>query len=481
MVEENSKYNVIIIGSGFSGIAAADILADHQVSVLLLDENIHIGGQLLRKIPEELGEYSSFKPEKIKRVGFRFIDKVNSKKITLMNKTILLGVYENNEILVEYNREQTFSLKYDILLFATGSRERFLPFKGWTLPGVYSTGMFQVLMKSSGILPARKVLMAGSGLFLFAAAYEFLKNGGELLGIMEQSPFWNKIKFFPQLLHQFSKFAEGGKYLFKIYASGVPVKYRGHVLEARGEKALEEVVIGKLDKNGDVIKGSEKTVRTEALAVGYGFVPNIEAPQLAGCALEYSREKGGWVVQVNDSLETSVDGILAAGEITGIGGAQKSLNEGKIAAYTILNKLGRGDKSKGIYNLKKCKRERKHHLSFVKCFNSLYRIKPKTILGIPDDTIICRCENVTMKMIKNAVQADSACQNPNGLKIPTRCSMGQCQGRTCAPVIYDILHNLCQKSPEEIGLFTARPPLKPVSIKALNKWKKKTSFSSKFS
>lgn len=467
MIKNNSKYNIIIVGSGFSGITAAEILADHNLSILLIDENIHFGGQLLRKIPEELGEYPAYKPEKIKRAGFNFVDKVKNKKITLMNKTILLGVYENNEILIEYNREQTFSLKYDVLLFATGARERFLPFKGWTLPGVYSTGMLQVLIKSSGVLPARKILLAGSGLFLFAAAYEFLKNGGELLGIMEQSPFWNKIKFFPQIFHQFSKFAEGGRYLSKIYFSRVPVKYQRHIIEARGDTSLEEVVIGKLDKKGELIQGSEKTYRTEALVTGYGFVPNIEAPQLAGCALEYARDKGGWIVSVSDRMETSIEGILAAGEITGVGGAQKSLTEGKIAAYTILEKLGIEDEKKLAPLFKKLTKERKHHLSFVKCFNSLYGIKPKTILEIPDDTIVCRCENIDMKSIKNAVQTGKSCHDPNSLKVSTRCTMGQCQGRICSPVIYDLLHTLCDNSPEEIGLFSVRPPLKPVSVKAL--------------
>ena len=465
MIKDKSHYNIIIIGSGFSGITAAEILADYHISILLLDENIHLGGQLLRKIPEELGEYPSYKPDKIRKTGFNFLEKVKNKKITLMNKTILLGVYENNEILIEYNREKIFTLRYDILVFAPGARERFLPFKGWTLPGVYSTGMLQVLIKSSGVLPAKRMLMAGSGLFLFAAAYEFLKNGGELLGIMEQSPFWNKIKFFPQIFRQCSKFIEGGRYLTKIYLSKTPVKYQRHIIEARGENSLEEVVVGKLDKNGELIKGTEKTFHTKALAVGYGFVPNLEAPQLAGCQLEYSQEKGGWIVKVNDRMETNRENILAAGEITGIGGAQKSLNEGKIAAHTILEKLGVENKKKLAPILKKLKKERKHHMSFVKCFNSLYKIKPKTILGIPDDTIVCRCENIDIKSIKKAIQM--GCHNPNALKILTRCTMGQCQGRTCAPVIYDILQILCHKNPEDIGLFSVRPPFKPVSIKAL--------------
>jgi len=465
MIKDNSKYNVIIVGSGFAGIVAAEKLADSGLSILLIDENIHIGGQLLRKIPEELGEYLSYKPEKVKRIGFGFINQVKNNKIEILNKTTLVGIYENQEILLEQDRKRTFSLKYDVLLFATGARERFLPFKGWTLPGVYSTGMLQVLMKSSGVLPARKMLLAGSGLFLFAAGYEYLKNGGKLLGILEQSTMLDKVRFLPQLPFQFAKFSEGGKFVAKILFSGVPIRFRHKVIEARGDKALEEVVTAKVDAKGGVISGTEKTYSTQALAVGYGFVPNIEAPQLAGCELEYSQDKGGWTVTVNDRLETTVENILAAGEITGVGGAFKSITEGEIAAAAILNKLGLVNDKNTDIKLKKLLRARKHHMSFVRCFNGLYDIKKKSILEIPDETIICRCENVTKKTIVDEIR--SGWQDPNGLKMSIRCAMGQCQGRTCAPVIYDILSGVLGKSWEEIGLYSVRPPFKPVSVKAL--------------
>jgi NADPH-dependent 2,4-dienoyl-CoA reductase/sulfur reductase-like enzyme len=467
MIKDNSRYDVVIVGSGFSGITAAEILADYDLSILLIDENIHLGGQLLRKIPEDLGEPLAGKPEKIKRVGFGFVEKVRAKKITLMNKTTLLGAYANNEILVEYDRERTFALKYGVLLFATGARERFLPFKGWTLPGVYSPGMGQVLIKSSGVLPAGRMLIAGSGLFLFAAANEFLKNGGKLLGLLEQSGFWGKVKFLPQAVHHFSKFTEGGRFIARILFSRAPVRFRRQVIEARGKDSLEEVVVAKLDRNGKPIKGSEKVIKTDALAVGYGFVPNVEGPQLAGCALDYDANKGGWIVRVSDTLETSVEGILAAGEITGIGGAEKSLTEGKIAARTIMTELGVEDTLKRLPSLRKLRKERKHHLSFVKAFNSLYRIKPQTVLAIPDETIICRCENVDLRTIKQAIPAAMACHDPNSLKVMARCAMGQCQARTCGPVIYDLMQIICGKSAEEVGMFSARPPLKPVTIKAL--------------
>ncbi len=470
MPEENNKYNVVIVGSGFSGIVAAGILADQNLSILLVDENIHIGGQLLRKIPGELGGYSSYHPGYIKKIGFKFVDNIKKKKIKIMNRTCVVGVYPDNRLMMESERKEVLPVSYDILLFATGARERFLPFKGWTLPGVYSTGMVQVMMKSSGILPARKMLIAGSGLFLFSVGYEFLKNKGKVFAILEQTGMMDKIKMLPLLFHQFSKFVEGGKFLSRIYLSGVPVQYRKKIVEARGTNALEEVVVGKVDSSGNLIEGTEKIYKTEALAVGYGFVPNIEGPQTAGCDLEFSEWKGGWTVKVDEGLETSVENILAAGEITGVGGALKSINEGKIAAFTILHKFEKIDKKNYQRQLKKLTKVRKHHMKFVDCFNSLYKIPGNAVSDIPDETIICRCEDIKMGEIKKSI--DSGFTTPKGLKTAVRISMGNCQGRICGPVIYDILKVLAKQEPEFLDLrpFGARPPLKPVPIDALAKF-----------
>ncbi|MCP5101993.1 MAG: FAD-dependent oxidoreductase, partial [bacterium] len=462
MSKKENKYNVVIVGSGFSGIVAAGILADRDLGVLLVDENIHVGGQLLRKIPHELGDCSSYRPDHVKKIGFRFVENIKNKKITVMNRTCVVGCYPDNRLMLERERKEVFTVSYDVLLFATGARERFLPFKGWTLPGVYSAGMVQVLMKSSGILPARKVLIGGSGLFLFSVGYEFLKNKGKVLAVLEQTGMMDKVKMLPLLFHQFSKFAEGGKFLSRIYLSGVPVKYRRKIVEARGKDCLEEVVVGKADASGKLIEGTEKIYKTEALAVGYGFVPNVEGPQSAGCDLEFSQAKGGWTVKVNGGLETTKENILAAGEITGVGGAFKSINEGKIAALTILNKFEKIDKNDYHGQMRKLTKERKHHMDFVHYFNSLYKIPGGALETIPDETVICRCEDITFKEIKEGMAMGFT--TPAGLKTAVRASMGNCQGRTCGPVIYDILSLLGKQDPEEAGPFNARPPLKPVSI-----------------
>lgn len=459
------KVNVVVVGSGFSGLVAADILADHDLTVLVIDENLHVGGQLLRKIPEDLGFRRFSHPDHVKKLGFALIKKVRGKKIEMINRARMIGIYPGNEILVELNEQRVESVFYDVILFATGARERFFPFKGWTLPGVFSSGMVQVMMKSYGVLCSDRLLIGGSGLFLLAVAYEFLKNKGRVMAVCEQSGLVDKLKFLPLLLGQPGKFLEGGKYFSRLFFSQVPLRYRTRIVEARGPGAVEEVVIVRTDREGKTVPGTEKIVQTGALAVGYGFVPNIELPQLAGCRLENSPEKGGWVVSVTDNLETSVAGIFAAGEITGIGGALKSIHEGEIASQSILLKFQQITPEFYAAQMKKMFRKRQRDLGFGALFNSLFEIPEQAIRDIPDDTIVCRCEDVRMGDIKDAI--DAGFSTPNAMKIAVRCGMGNCQGRTCAPMLYDIIQVLAGGRQSLTVPFSIRPPVKPVSISSL--------------
>ena len=459
------RYDVAIVGSGFSGIVAANKLADHNLNVVLLDENIHIGGQILRTIPEQLGTHTVSESDKVRKTGFRFIDNIKQKKITVMNQTVVLAIYPERELLVEKAEKRVFTIRPEIILFATGARERFLPFKGWTLPGVISTGAVQVLMKSSGILFSKKILIGGSGLFLFAVAHDFVKNGGSVAAVLEQTSMIDKLALLTQVSHQFSKLTEGARYISKLLFSGVPIRHRTKIIEARGDQYLREVLTAKVDQKGAVREGSERIYQTSALAIGYGFTPNIELPQLAGCELEYEEGKGGWVVKVTDALETSVQNIYAAGEITGIAGALKSLNEGVLVALSILKTLGKLDEREFLPQFQRLTTQRRHHLSFGNYFNALYKIPDEAISLIPDETVICRCEDVTLGDIKNALS--NGFQTPGAIKRATRIGMGRCQGRICGSVLYDIVAAYTKKPGSKIPLLSVRPPVKPVSLGSL--------------
>lgn len=466
----SASYNVVIVGSGFAGIVAAGILAEKNLSILMVDENLHIGGQLLRKVPPHLGEYPRYSPDYVKKLGFGFVENIRNQKITIMNRTTVVGIYPGNRLMLETERREIYSVTGETVLFATGARERFIPFKGWTLPGVYSTGMMQVLMKSSGVLPAADVLIGGSGLFLFSVGYEMLKNKGRVQAILEQSGMMDKIKMLPTLFHMMSKAGEGARYMSRLFFSGVPVKYRHKIVEARGKNAVEEVVAGKCDVSGRLIPGTEKIYKTSALAVGYGFIPNVEGPQMAGCELEFAANKGGWVVQVKNTMETSVAEVLAAGEITGVGGALKSINEGRIAALTLLKKFSRIAEAEFNSRLAQLSREREHHLQFMHYFNELYSIPAGYWDDIPDDVVVCRCEDVEMGEIRQGIAMGFT--TPQGIKTAVRASMGNCQGRTCGPMVYDLLMKDSLQPRGSFGPYNVRPPLKPVTIEALSQFGK---------
>ena len=457
----NKKYNIVIIGGGLSGVVAANELSGKGLSICIIDENNYIGGQLLRKIPDTLGKNNKYKPDSFKKKGLGFVDNLqNMKDIEKYINSFLVGIYPENELLIEIENKEYLSIKYDVLLFATGAREKYLPFKGWTLPGVYSGGFLQVMMKSTGILPSKKILLGGTGLFLFAVGYEILKNKGKVLGIHEQSGMINKLKMLPLFADQFTKFAEGGKFLARIYLSGVPVKYNSKIIEARGKDTLDEVVIGKVNNSGDIISGSEKIIKTDTLGLSYGFTPNIEGLGLAGCKLIDKPELGGWITEVDDTLQTNIENIYAAGEITGVGGGPKSICEGKLASLTILKKFEKIDSELYDKKFKQLIKERKKHLKFAKLFNSLYPITKNDILHIPDETVICRCEDVTMGKINKAIS--SGFNTFDSIKLGTRATMGNCQGRTCSRTINDLIS--IKKGVSNLEHLSFRPPLKPVSL-----------------
>jgi len=156
---------------------------------------------------------------------------------------------------------------------------------------------------------------------------------------------------------------------------------------------------------------------------------------------------------------------FAAGEITGIAGALKSICEGEIAALAILHEQGQIAAQLYEKRLAKLLKERHHHLQFGKYFNLLYRIPGAAYLDIPDDTLVCRCEDVTMGDIKKAVA--NGYDTPATLKIALRSAMGDCQGRICGPVIYDILAALTGRSQGSMTPLVVRPPVKPVRIDSL--------------
>jgi NADPH-dependent 2,4-dienoyl-CoA reductase/sulfur reductase-like enzyme len=460
---KRNTYHIVIVGGGFSGIVAANILAEHALNVLLVDENVNLGGQFLRHDHRQRGAtgFSS----RIKRFGFRTINALDRKHIRLMTSTEVLGISRDRELLICEAGKRLYTVRPDAVLLAAGAREKFIPFKGWTLPGAISTGATQILLKGSGVLPGEEILIGGVGIFPYAVASEILTSNGRVKAVLDQNHLAEKLAVAGGLLREKSKIGEGIRYATRLILSQTQVKFGVRILEARGHRTLEEVLAARIDRNGHVLAGTERVYPCECLAMGYGFVANIELAQLAGCRLYYDENQGGWIVWVTKDLETSVSGIFAAGEITGIAGATKSITEGKLAALAILLKLGKISRDTFFASSARLKRARKQHLHFGKVFNAQHKIPNEIIRSIADETVVCRCEDITMGEIKAAIQ--NGCATPDAVKKAVRTGMGICQGRTCGPIVYDVIAAFEGTAGGSIDPLTVRPPLKAVPLKTL--------------
>lgn len=459
------EYDVAIVGGGFSGLVAAGILDKHDLDILLIEERDSLGGQYLRTHPP--GSRAAEDLDTLQKTGLDQMERLESSRVKVMTGTRVLGINDDKELLLEEGLENLYSLRPRFILLATGARERFVPFKGWTLPGVISTGAAQIMLKGSGILPSDNLLIGGSGLFLYTVAADVLAHGGRVEAIFDERSITEKMGIFRRLLGQRDKLKEGVGQVLRIVFSRTRIRHRYRIVEAMGDQQLESVRVAKVDSSGFTVLGSDTVFPCECLAIGNGFSANIELGLLAGCRPAYDAGMGGWIITTDESLQTSVNGIYAAGEITGVGGALKSIAEGRLAAYSILHRLGRIDVQHFQDSVVPLDKERKRYRLFAYRFNALANPSPNAVKSIPDDTILCRCEDITVADVKDAIEA--GCRTPVAVKRALRTGMGICQGRICGPILSELIGAYTQAPIEKQTPLSVRCPVKAVPLEVLAK------------
>jgi NADPH-dependent 2,4-dienoyl-CoA reductase/sulfur reductase-like enzyme len=359
------RYDTVVIGAGPAGIAAARAAKRAGKKTLLVDDNWGPGGQIWR------GR---------KDIALEGIDQTFRQQIVDLN----------------FNAEQT--------ILATGARELFLPFPGWTLPHVTGAGGLQALVKQGLNIAGKTVVIAGSGPLLLAVAANLTKAGANVTLIAEQAPWAQLLPFGINLLRWPGKLLQSFSLFSKHYRPGIwPVEATP----------------------GAVCMSDGTTHPCDYLACGFGLVPNLELPALAGCKIENG------FVQVNRHQQTSVQGVYAVGELTGIGGLEKAESEGESA--------GSGKALQG------------NHKAFVDLLAKTFALREELRLIATPETILCRCEDIT-------VAKTQACTSKREAKLQTRCGMGPCQGRICGPAL-----EFLRGWPPD----TVRPPLYPVPVSQL--------------
>lgn len=421
----SKEFDVLVVGGGPAGLAAAACAAESGQRVGLVDDNPAAGGQIWRGEKATTAPAASAWAQRLKVAGGELL--CGARVVHQPRPGVLSA---------ETLREE-WDLTFQKLVIATGARERFLPFPGWTLPNVMGAGGLQAMVKSGLSVAGKRVVVAGSGPLLLAVAAYLKSHGANVLLICEQASLSSLARFGTALLLQPKKLAEGWSLWEQL--SGIPYSAASWPVRAEGHEKLESATVSR--------SGKLTTLFCDYLACGFHLVPNVELAALLGCRL-----KDGFV-EVGDSQETSVQNVFCAGEPTGIGGLELSLIEGQIAGYAAANRSQQARKYlNSRHKLQKFSR------AMDRCFALRNALKA---LPYPD-TILCRCEDVTVSRVRAHTSWRSA-------KLQTRCGMGPCQGRVCGPAA-QFLFNW---KPDSV-----RPPIFPARFSSIADFAFKTDQNS---
>ncbi|MBP2200414.1 NAD(P)/FAD-dependent oxidoreductase [Pantoea cypripedii] len=450
-----NHYDLIVLGAGPAGVSAALLAAAKGLRVALFDENSAAGGQVYRApiMPDAKMDGAEF------RAGETLRDELSRSNVCLfLGHTVwaVTGDYRVDAL----GPAGSMSCTTTVLLVASGTTERVVPFEGWTLPGVIGLAAATILLKSQRTLPGNTTLVAGCGPLLVAVAGNTLKAGGQVKGIVDIASRGEWCSTAAALLSRPAIFKQSLGYGLPILRARVPI-YSRHTLvkvTAQGDQLLAE--LAPCDASARPIAGPTKQILVDCVAVGHGLTPSTDITRLLHAKHDYSREAGGWIAQTDENGQTSRERLFVAGDSAGIRGAAAAIEQGKRVGLACVA-LIRGETAAAseAENLTKAWQ---HAARFGQKMAAMMALREGHVESIPQDTVVCRCEDVTRAEIEQACEAGA--RDVNQLKAWTRCGMGPCQGRTCGDIAAELLANKQGVSRESVGIFSPRTPLRPLTI-----------------
>ena len=391
--------DLLAVGAGPAGLAAAHAAASCGAQVLVVDDNPQAGGQIWRGGPQH-------QPDPRARALWDALH--TNPKVGFLHQARVLYAPAPGQLLVQ-TPDGAATLAYQKLVLATGARERLLPFPGWTLPGVTGAGGLQALAKGGYPLAGKRVVVAGSGPLLLAVAATLRERGALVVAVVEQAALPRLARFALGLLATPSKLTQAWQLMRRL--RGVPYRHDSYVRSVSSLLDDEQAALSQAPALRVTVQrgGSSETLDCDYLACGYGLLPNLELALALGCASEAG------AVRVDQWQHSSVPGVYCAGEGSGVGGVDLALAEGRIAGLAA---VGRPEQARGHFA------ERARWQAFAGSLARAFILRPELTALADDDTIVCRCEDVCHGELRQHNSWRSA-------KLHSRCGMGPCQGRIC--------------------------------------------------
>jgi len=420
-------HDVAVVGAGPAGLAAAATAIRAGLDVVLLDSSPGPGGQYWRHRAGEPG------PRAFRRLWSTVEDAYRpDTPVWFVEPGFRLHTPRG-------------TVTADRLVLATGAYDRTLPFPGWDRPGVFTAGGAQAQLKGAGVRVGTRVVVAGAGPFLLPVAAGLAKAGARVVGVYEAG---NPLGYLTRAGIAARKAPEAAWYAVRLARHRVPY-HPGHAIVAAHGDPVSTVEAMRLDGTGRT-----KTVDCDALAVGWGFTPQLELPLALGCQTRLDTD-GSLVVTVDATGQTSVPGVYAAGEVTGIGGAALAVAEGHLVGAALANQ----PPPRTLLSRRATLRR------FATVMHTVHAPPGGWPEWLTGDTVVCRCERVPYSRIVDAVEELGATDGRT-VKLFARPGMGWCQGRVCGFATAVLAARLSGRdvTAADVGAFAHRPLAQPVTL-----------------
>lgn len=462
----NTLYDLAIIGAGPAGMSAAICAADHGLKVALLDEQANLGGQIYRKLYQpSLKDESILGPDyyqgrdlitQVQKCQIDYFFEANVWQVTCPEKNDSTSLEINLSI-----KQQGQQLKARKLLIATGAQERPTPFPGWTLPGVMTCGAAQILLKTSAMTPASPLVIVGSGPLLLLIAAQLHRAGVSISGLLDTRPKGRYVEALPHLaaaLNNLPLLAKGLALMAEIKKANIPVYKNVTGLTALANPSE------RLDKVSFKAGNQHQEITCTTLLTHQGVVPNVQLSRALQLDHVWHQNQACWHPVKDEWGQSSHPDIYVAGDGSGITGAKGAANTGRIAALKIAQSLAKINQSQ-LTKLAQSPTKKLAKETCIRPFLDKLYYPAQSFLTPEDDTLVCRCEEVSAKDIRHMVK--QGCTGPNQTKAFSRVGMGPCQGRLCGLTVSNIIAEESLSTPEEVGYYQIRNPIKPVNLSEL--------------
>lgn len=452
-----ADYDLAVIGAGPAGMAAAVLAAELGASVLLLDEQSEPGGQIYRAVESA----SRNRPSALAHLGTeyaygaRLTETLRQSSVDYLAESMVWNV--SRDLAIDFSREgRSHEVRCRHLLIATGALERPVPIPGWTLPGVMTVGALQILLKSSGLAPDGRIVLAGSGPLLLLLANQYVKAGIKPAAIVETVGFGRYLQALahaPADLKASAYLKKGFELRRGIKAAGIPFYTAASNLGIDGTERAEALVFQ--------VRGKRHRLEADVVALHQGVVPNQQITRLLDCEHRWDARQRCFRPTLDDWFMTTLDGVFVAGDGAGIGGAKAAEYRGRLAVLGAAERLGLISRAERDRRAVPNRRAHERDQAVRPFLETLYA-PPDETLRPADAVTVCRCEEVSAGAIREAVRL--GCPGPNQAKSFLRCGMGPCQGRLCGLTVTEIIAAERAVAPDAIGYYRIRPPIKPLTL-----------------